>query len=95
MGLPLIYGGESGFDISGKSPRELADSVINSIVPWGIINCNEQLAEDQEILDFLNIIVPKLKAGGYEFVTLSNMVEKRGKVLTPGNVYYSLNPESP
>ena len=94
MGLPIIYGLVSKDYIPALSAEEIADNIYKQCAPWGI-SINNDPYEGSRILEALDIIVPKLKAEGYELVTLSGMAEKRGNPLGPGKVYYSLDPELP
>ena len=92
LGLPIIYG--IGDVKPAGNAEQLAADIIEKAVPWGINICNISQT-DESILEFLDIVFPKLKAEGYEFVTLSRMVEKRGRELTPGNVYQTMAPDLP
>ena len=93
LGLPIIKGTESSADPS-KSADEIADLIYEKVTPWGVI-VSQDPRFDPSILKVLDILVPRLQAEGYVFLTLSDMVEMRGKDLTPGNVYDNLNPSIP
>jgi len=92
MKLPIIYGTASSDYIPGTSAAAIAANIYNQRTPWGIsVNLDPQRSPN--IAAALDILVPQMLKDNYIFVTLSEMVEKRGRDLTPGNVYYSLNPD--
>lgn len=92
LGLPIIYGNASTDKVQG-SPQQIAEGFVAESTPWGI-NYYINLEQNSSVLDTLEALVPRLRAQGYEFVTLSRMAEIRGKALTPGNAYFSLSPDS-
>ena len=92
MGLPIIYGQGSGDYIPQLGAEETAHMIYENRLPWGVsINHDPQSAP--VILEALDIIVPRMQAEGYEFVTLSGMLERRGTPLSPGKVYSTLDPD--
>ena len=94
IGLPIIYGLGSDDYLPQLSPEEIAETIHGNLLPWGI-SINHDPSTAPQILDVLDIIVPLLKAEGFEFATISEMERKRGKDLTPGNVYYNLWIDAP
>ena len=92
MNLPIVYGAISSDYVNGTNSFTIANNIYEQRLPWGIsISHDPQWSPN--ILAALDILIPKMEAEGYQFVTLSEMVEKRGRALTPGNVYYSFNPD--
>ena len=45
----------------------------------------------QESVDALDIVLPKLAALGYEFVTVSQLFEASNQLLLPHEVYYGIS----
>ena len=91
MGMPIVYGNRIPGDGEEKTAKEFADIFLERSAPWGI-GYDINMQSESEIIKTLDIIVPWLRAEGYEFVTLSRMAEIRGKPLNPGNVYDSFDP---
>jgi len=90
MGMPIIYGNAST-DKEGD-PRQIAEGFIAESKPWGI-NYYINIQDDPSILQTLDVLIPRLRAEGYEFVTLSRMAERHG-ALRPGNAYFNMAPDS-
>ncbi|MCL1836063.1 MAG: polysaccharide deacetylase family protein [Treponema sp.] len=91
LGLPVISVRSISGDM-GKNAGEIAEAAAAESKPWGIISFDET-EDDTTWLEVLDIIVPKLKSQGYEFITLGKMAEKRGKPLRAGSVYDNFSPD--
>ena len=90
MDLAIINGADAGRSAK-NAPEQSAETVFKQSEPWGII-INKDPRTDPAIIGTLEIIIPMLKADGYQFVTLSEMVKRRKAGLIPGNVYDNLDP---
>lgn len=92
LNLPLIYGEPSNDYNPGSTPQMIADTIHKQRVPWGIsLNYDHQWSPN--ILAALDILVPMMDNSAFRFTSVSDLVQKREKALTPGNSYYSLNPD--
>ena len=89
-GLPIIGAGDPTFDWETMSAATIAAETERLARPWGIVtnhdNCNA--VSSANLADAIRIFVPKMKALGWEFVTLDEMLAAR-KVTNwePGNIY--------
>jgi len=92
MGLIIIGGIEKA--VSSDDINWVVQQKLNDIEPWSI-SINKDPRSDPSVLRFLDILIPMLKAEGYVFVTLDEMIQRRRIPLTPGNVYTSLDPDIP
>ena len=94
LGLPIIRGtgGEEGN--VRRTAAETSNRISREAVPWGIyiVKVSES---DQTILRVLDLLIPRLKAEGYLFVTIGEMAERRMAPLLPGNLYENLDPDFP
>ena len=94
MGLPLIYGEGSDDYIPGTSVAEIAGNIIDLKIPWGVL-INHDPPRSVNVLAALDVVVPKLRAEGYEFLTVSEMEKRRKRTQTPGTAYQDLYPDLP
>ena len=90
LNLPIIYGIVSGDYVAGTSPETIAASIYSQRLPWGI-NISHDPMRNPNIISALDILVPRMQAEGYQFVTLSEMAERRGRAVNPGSVYYNFS----
>jgi len=94
LNLPIITGTDNSSAPSQKSVEEIADTIEKGSASWEI-SVNRDPRTDPSIIKVLDILIPRLKTEGYEFVTLSDLARISGKTLTPGNVYSSFAPDNP
>jgi peptidoglycan/xylan/chitin deacetylase (PgdA/CDA1 family) len=88
MGLPIINANAIGNDWENITPQQIADRVINAAQDGGIILLHEQhSAGNRRTKDALPIIFAELQQRGFEIVSLSQLVERTGATLRPGEVY--------
>ena len=91
LDLPIVNGfGEAR---PQNSPERIAEALLNEAEPWGVI-INRDPRSDPTVVNVLEILIPRLKAEGYQFVTLSNMIQRRRASLIAGDVYNNLDPEA-
>ena len=91
LGLPVISVRSANGD-PGKKAEEIIEAIMAESKPWGISSFDES-EEDTTYLDVLDIIVPRLRSAGYEFITIGKMAEKRGRSLKPGAAYSNFSPD--
>ena len=91
MGLPIIGGTGTRANNAGKNAAELAAAFLKEIKPWSIC-MNGDPRTDPSVIAVLDILVPKLKAEGYLFITLSEMAKRRVKVIGYGEIYNDFDP---
>ena len=60
---------------SAKTPMEMADRVINLVQPGTIILAHDGRLDREHTLEALPMIIETLKAEGYRFVTVPEMIE--------------------
>jgi hypothetical protein len=89
LGLAIIGG--TGSPVFGENTDAAVDEIMRSTLPWGI-NIYGDLRTDPAIVRILDALIPKMKANGYLFITLSEMVAKRREALIPGDYYDNLDP---
>ncbi|MCL2318524.1 MAG: polysaccharide deacetylase family protein, partial [Treponema sp.] len=94
LGFPIIGGMAMGDSNPPKNAEQTAQTLLSQVTPWTVI-VGQDPRTDPSVMKVLDILVPKLQSDGYVFVTLSEMTERRGKPLTPGNSYDNLNPLGP
>ena len=94
MGLPVIYGIDSHDYFPGISAETIASIITNESTPWGVIIAHDPPV-GLNILEALDIFVPDMRNQGFEFITISEMEEKRIRTLTPGKVYNEFHPDLP
>ena len=76
--IPFITGFSSGDSNADKSSQERAETVISSAKDGAIILMHDFYGNDKTV-EALEIILPELKSQGYEFVTLSELFERKGE----------------
>ena len=90
INLPVI----SGLNMSdpAKTAEEIVESMYRRIEPWSVLILGDPRT-DPAVLKTLDILIPRLKADGYIFVTLSDMALKRRTTLRAGRIYSNLDPD--
>ena len=91
MGLPIISADSISRDWEDIDAAQVVENVLNSASDGSIVLLHEQWnAANRRTMDALPTIVAELRAKGFEFVTLAELVERRGATLQPGQVYTSV-----
>lgn len=62
-------------DWSHASKEEIVSSVITNVKGGDIILCHDYISGENNTIEALKIIIPKLKAMGYEFVTVTELLQ--------------------
>lgn len=78
--LPFVSG-ILGYDWAGcenRTAANIANNVINQITDGTIILLHDVQPEPHPTPEALDILIPELKARGYEFVTLSELFRRKG-----------------
>lgn len=75
--IPFITGISSGDSNADKSAQERAETVISSAKDGAIILMHDFYGNDRTV-EALETILPELKSQGYEFVTLTELFERKG-----------------
>ncbi|MBR3760526.1 MAG: polysaccharide deacetylase family protein [Ruminococcus sp.] len=78
INLPFITGFSSGDSNAEKTAQERAETVLSSAKDGAIILMHDFYGNDKTV-EALKIILPELKSQGYEFVTLSELFERKGE----------------
>jgi len=110
LGLPVLFAvNMSDSDFSpGYSQEAIKSDLLNTAKPWGIMLCHDYyggfpqqddwIGNGNNTVGAMPAIIDALQEQGYEIVTVSEMLAKRGvRYLTPGQVYYDfagLTPEA-
>lgn len=76
--IPFITGFSSGDSNAEKTAQERAETVLSSAKDGAIILMHDFYGNDKTV-EALEIILPELKSQGYEFVTLSELFERKGE----------------
>ncbi len=76
--IPFITGFSSGDSNADKTAQERAETVISSAKDGAIILMHDFYGNDKTV-EALKTILPELKSQGYEFVTLSELFERKGE----------------
>ncbi len=85
--LPFICGIDCQDYMANVTAQERADYILNGAKD-GVIVLLHDAAGNQQTVDALKIVMPKLVEQGYEFVTLTELFERQGE--TPKhNILYS------
>ncbi len=85
--LPFICGIDCQDYMANVTAQERADYILNGAKD-GVIVLLHDAAGNQQTVDALKIVIPKLVEQGYEFVTLTELFERQGE--TPKhNILYS------
>ena len=91
MDLPIIAGFPGSDDFLALNDEEITKYVRDKYTSWNI-SINGDPRTQTSVIKLLDEIVPRLKADGFEFVTISEMAENSGTPLVPGEVYYDFKP---
>ena len=70
----LVLWDVNSFDWKGKPAREVADRVLDLAKPGSIILMHEARDGGEVTVDAVRMLVPALRAKGYELVTVSNAI---------------------
>jgi peptidoglycan/xylan/chitin deacetylase (PgdA/CDA1 family) len=70
----LVLWDVNSFDWKGKPAREVADRVLDLAKPGSIILMHEARDGGEITVDAVRLLVPALRAKGYELVTVSNAI---------------------
>ena len=72
--------GVLGFDWAGRNTnaKDRANNVINNIKDGSIVLLHDVQPTPHPTPEALDILIPKLKKMGYEFVTVSELFERKG-----------------
>ncbi|MBQ9110833.1 MAG: polysaccharide deacetylase family protein [Oscillospiraceae bacterium] len=84
--IPFITGFSSGDSGSDKTAADVADSVLTQAKDGAIILMHDFWGNDKTV-EALGTILPELEAQGYEFVTLTELFERKGETPEHGVVY--------
>ena len=84
--LPFICGIDCQDYMANVTAQERADYILNGAKD-GVIVLLHDAAGNQQTVDALKIVMPKLVEQGYEFVTLTELFERQGE--TP-NIIFSI-----
>lgn len=84
--IPFITGFTSGDASSEKTAADVADSVMTQAKDGAIILMHDFWGNDKTV-EALQTILPELAAQGYEFVTLTELFERKGETPLHGVVY--------
>ncbi len=76
--IPFITGFSSGDSNAEKTAQERAETVLSSAKDGAIILMHDFYGNDKTV-EALKTILPELKSQGYEFVTLSELFERKGE----------------
>ncbi len=76
--IPFITGISSGDSNSEKTAQERAETVISSAKDGAIILMHDFYGNDKTV-EALETILPELQSQGYEFVTLTELFERKGE----------------
>lgn len=76
--IPFVTGFSSGDSDSEKTAEARAETVLSSAKDGAIILMHDFYGNDQTV-EALKTILPELKSQGYEFVTISELFERRGE----------------
>jgi len=88
MDMAIISAGIMSNDWESITYEQVANNVIGAARDGGIILLHEQFsAGNRRTKDALPIIINTLRADGFEFVTVSELAERRGITLEAGRQY--------
>lgn len=73
----VLWSGVDVKDWKNPSPNNIADEIINNVKSGDIILLHDYGTENT--VKALDMILPKLKEKGYKFVTVSQLLDKKGK----------------
>lgn len=80
--LPFAGGGVIGYDWQGEAkgdtPEEVAGNVIDNIKDGAIILLHDVQPDPHPTPEALDSIIPTLRNMGYEFVTLTDLFDRKG-----------------
>lgn len=88
VGKPSIYWDFDTNDWKGPEPEDLADLVISEVSGGNIILMHDI---HENSIDATEIMIPKLKELGYEFVTVRELAAARGYQLESGVTYFGFS----
>ena len=88
-GTPLILWSVDSLDWQSKNVDSIVGTIMEQVHDGAIILMHDIYPTSVEAVP---IIIDKLRASGYEFVTISELTEFRGISLTPGAAYYNFRP---
>lgn len=84
--IPFITGFSSGDSGSDKTAEDVADAVLSQAKDGAIILMHDFWGNDRTV-EALGTILPELEAQGYEFVTLTELFERKGETPQSGVVW--------
>jgi len=92
MGMAIIGSDAIGVDWEDITPEQIAENVLNAVQDGSIILLHEQWeAENLRTKLALPIIFAELHARGFEIVSLSELVYRKGLELEAGVLYDAIN----
>lgn len=85
---PLINWNVDSTDWRLGNKHKIAKQILENVHNGAIVLMHDLY---QESVDALDIVLPKLAALGYEFVTVSELFEANNELLLPHEVYYGIS----
>lgn len=89
MGTPIILWSVDTEDWKSKNKDSIVDTAMSQIHDGAIILMHDIYPSTVEAVPEL---IKKAREAGYEFVTISELSEKRGESLSDGTSYYNFRP---
>ncbi len=84
--IPFITGFSSGDSASDKTAQDVTDAVLSQAKDGAIILMHDFWGNDKTV-EALKTILPELQSQGYEFVTLTELFERKNETPQHGVVY--------
>lgn len=86
INIPFITGFSSGDSASDKTAQDVTDAVLSQAKDGAIILMHDFWGNDKTV-EALQTILPELESQGYEFVTLTELFERKNETPQHGVVY--------
>ena len=74
-GYDVILWRVDTYDWKGKSAKEIADNVISNVKCGDIVLMHDYIWRRSNTAQALDILIPHLLSEGYEFVTISELID--------------------
>ena len=78
MGYDIILWEVDTKDWTHKSAKSIENNVIKNVKNGSIILMHDYITGESNTAEALETIIPKLKKDGYEFLTVSELISKKG-----------------
>lgn len=87
VGTPMILWSIDTLDWESQNPEKIVETVVSQIEDGSVILMHDIFSTS---VDAAELLIPKLKKEGYEFVTVHELAEKNGIELSAGTTYREL-----